>query len=101
MNFILDFNTNKPIVDSPYDNHRNNFGPSPTAEAETLPDFNIQAHTKNGRFPPRTNSLLNDDQNEKFNRNKDEIEQFCTTGFDCGNGICLSSEKVTQKCRLD
>lgn len=91
---ILDFNINKPEVDSPYDNHRNIFGPTPTAETEIFPGLNIQAHTKIGRFPPRTNSLLNVDKNERYNIHKDEIEQFCTTGFDCGNGVCLSSVKV-------
>lgn len=86
---LLDAKTNKPNVDLSYDNDRNIFGPTPTPETETLPG-NIQTHTKIGRFPQITNLLLNGGQN----KHSVEIEQFCTTGFDCGNGVCLSSEKV-------
>lgn len=84
-----------------YNNNRNSFAPTPTPETETLPDFNIQANTKTGRNPHRANSLLNDDENSKNNRinqpsyRRELIELFCTTGFDCGNGVCLSSEKVS------
>lgn len=88
--------------DTKYQN-QNTFVPTPTPDIETLPDYNHQASTKIGRLPPRANSLLNNEQNKKFNSqnqlsyNGEVIELFCSTGFDCGNGVCLSSEKVKKK----
>lgn len=96
--YILDFGTHNPRVDKPY------YSPTPTPDTETLPELNIQAQTKSGRFPPRTNSLLNDGESKKYNNqltyHRAEIELFCTTGFDCGNGVCLSSVKVGKPIKI-
>lgn len=89
MIFLLDFDTKRPS---------RTFVPTPTPDTETLHGFNLP--TKTARFPPRPNSLLNNDQDNKYNGqnrlsyNSEVVELFCTTGFDCGNGVCLSSEKV-------
>ncbi|KAJ6627325.1 Neurotrypsin [Pseudolycoriella hygida] len=68
----------------------------PTPETETVREFNRQSQTKSGRFSPRTNLLVTDNYNNEFKirQERGDIEVFCTTGFDCGNGVCLSSQKV-------